>query len=137
MTESPAADNRESAVAAVAGRLLVDGNLVRGAVLVERGRIVDVRLGDVEIADGAAEELGRERTMLEKKIEELRAFERNYRARLKSYIEDQLKDLDATGFEPQQAETEGGDEPRLQTHELSFGRRILSAYVNRCRSGIP
>jgi N-acetylglucosamine-6-phosphate deacetylase len=27
--------------------LLVDGNLVKGAVLIERGRIVDVRLGDV------------------------------------------------------------------------------------------
>jgi N-acetylglucosamine-6-phosphate deacetylase len=47
MTESPAAHNREGAVASVAGRLLVDGNLVKGAVVIERGRIVDVRLGDV------------------------------------------------------------------------------------------
>jgi len=46
MTESPAAYNQAGGVAAVAGRLLVDGNLVRGAVVVERGRIVDVRLGD-------------------------------------------------------------------------------------------
>jgi len=49
MTESPAAHNQAGGVAAVAGRLLVDGNLVRGAVVVERGRIVDVRLGDVGV----------------------------------------------------------------------------------------
>ena len=47
MTESPAAHNREGAVASVAGRLLVDGNLVKGALVIERGRIVDVRFGDV------------------------------------------------------------------------------------------
>ncbi|HXU04498.1 MAG TPA: N-acetylglucosamine-6-phosphate deacetylase [Polyangia bacterium] len=47
MTETPAGHNREGAVAAVAGRLLVDGNLVRGALLIAGGRIVDVRIGDV------------------------------------------------------------------------------------------
>jgi N-acetylglucosamine-6-phosphate deacetylase len=47
MTESPAAHNRDGAVSAVTGRLLVDGNLVRGALLVERGRIVEVRLGNL------------------------------------------------------------------------------------------
>ena len=41
------------------------------------------------------EELGRERSLLEKKIDELRTFERDYRARLKNYIEEQLADLDA------------------------------------------
>jgi N-acetylglucosamine-6-phosphate deacetylase len=46
MTESPATHNREGAVASVAGRLLVDGNLVKGGLVIERGRIVDVRLGD-------------------------------------------------------------------------------------------
>jgi N-acetylglucosamine-6-phosphate deacetylase len=46
MTESPAGHNREDAVASVVGRLLVDGNLIRGAVVVEGGRIVDVRIGD-------------------------------------------------------------------------------------------
>ena len=43
------------------------------------------------------EELGREQGLLEKKIEELRGFERDYRARLKSYIEGQLQQLDHTG----------------------------------------
>lgn len=46
MTESPPGHNRDGAVASVAGRLLVDGNLIRGAVVVEGGRIVDVRIGD-------------------------------------------------------------------------------------------
>jgi N-acetylglucosamine-6-phosphate deacetylase len=47
MTETPAAHNRDGAVSAVTGRLLVDGNLMRGALLIERGRIVEVRLGKV------------------------------------------------------------------------------------------
>src|SRR4051812_49726270 len=47
MTESPSTHNREGTVASVAGRLLVDGNLVKGALLIERGQIVDVRLGEV------------------------------------------------------------------------------------------
>ena len=46
MAESPAGHNRDGAVAAVVGRLLIDGRLVKGAVVVERGRIVDVRIGD-------------------------------------------------------------------------------------------
>jgi len=46
MTESPAGHNQDGAVAAVVGRLLIDGRLVKGAVVVERGRIVDVRIGD-------------------------------------------------------------------------------------------
>jgi N-acetylglucosamine-6-phosphate deacetylase len=46
MTESPAGYNREGAVATVTGRLLVDGDLVRGAVVIEGDRIVDVRVGD-------------------------------------------------------------------------------------------
>ena len=47
MTESPPGHNRDDAVASIAGRLLVDGNLIRGAVVIEGGRIVDVRIGDV------------------------------------------------------------------------------------------
>jgi DivIVA domain-containing protein len=34
---------------------------------------------------------------LERRVEELRAFEREYRTRLKSYLESQLRDLDAGG----------------------------------------
>jgi chaperonin cofactor prefoldin len=55
------------------------------------------------------EELGRERSLLEKKIDELRSFERDYRARLKNYIESQLSELDHTGIEPNQGAGEGQD----------------------------
>src|SRR5450432_360704 len=46
--------------------------------------------------------LDSERERLERKIEELRSFEREYRARLKSYLEGQLRDLDgrAEGVQP-------------------------------------
>jgi DivIVA domain-containing protein len=41
--------------------------------------------------------LEREKTLLERKIDELRSFERDYRARLKSYLEGQLRELEARG----------------------------------------
>jgi len=41
--------------------------------------------------------LDKQRIALENKIDELRNFERDYRAKLKSYIEGQLRDLDASG----------------------------------------
>jgi DivIVA domain-containing protein len=41
--------------------------------------------------------LEQERSLLERKIDELRGFEREYRTRLKSYLETQLKDLEAKG----------------------------------------
>ncbi|MEO7124412.1 MAG: DivIVA domain-containing protein [Lacisediminihabitans sp.] len=40
--------------------------------------------------------LDQERTQLEKSIDELRTFEREYRQKLKNYIEGQLRDLDST-----------------------------------------
>ncbi len=39
--------------------------------------------------------LEQERSLLERKIDELRVFEREYRSRLKSYLEGQLRDLEA------------------------------------------
>jgi len=41
--------------------------------------------------------LEQERSLLERKIDELRGFERDYRSRLKSYLENQLRDLDSKG----------------------------------------
>ena len=49
--------------------------------------------------------LAHERDVLQKKIEELRTFERDYRARLKSYLEGQLHELSPTGTT---ADAEGG-----------------------------
>jgi DivIVA domain-containing protein len=42
-------------------------------------------------------ELEDQKSMLESTVEQLRGFERDYRARLKAYIEGQLRDLDARG----------------------------------------
>lgn len=42
--------------------------------------------------------LDQERTVLEHRIEELRNFEREYRQKLKSYIEGQLRDLDSANM---------------------------------------
>lgn len=41
--------------------------------------------------------LEEEKSMLERKIDRLRDFERQYRTRLKSYLQDQLRDLDSRG----------------------------------------
>ncbi|WP_341392580.1 DivIVA domain-containing protein [Arthrobacter sp. G119Y2] len=41
--------------------------------------------------------LEQQKAVLERKVEQLRGFERDYRARLKAYIEGQLRDLDARG----------------------------------------
>ncbi len=45
---------------------------------------------------------------LERRVEELRTFEREYRTRLKSYLESQLRDLDASG-KSEPAGTQGGE----------------------------
>jgi DivIVA domain-containing protein len=42
-------------------------------------------------------QLEQRRGALERRLEELRTFEREYRTRLKSYLESQLRDLDASG----------------------------------------
>ncbi|MEE1620280.1 DivIVA domain-containing protein [Zafaria sp. Z1313] len=41
--------------------------------------------------------LEQQKSVLERKVEQLRGFERDYRARLKTYIEGQLRDLEAKG----------------------------------------
>jgi DivIVA domain-containing protein len=41
--------------------------------------------------------INQEKTTLEKKIDELRTFEREYRTRLKTYLESQLRELDGRG----------------------------------------
>ncbi|ROS62485.1 DivIVA domain-containing protein [Frigoribacterium sp. PhB160] len=54
------------------------------------------------------EQLTTERTGLERRIDDLRTFERDYRQKLKGYIEGQLRELDAEGAsEPQPASAQG------------------------------
>jgi DivIVA domain-containing protein len=54
--------------------------------------------------------LDQERSAIERQIDELRNFERDYRAKLKSYIEGQLRDLDTSGVG-----TSGGGRAAAQT----------------------
>lgn len=53
--------------------------------------------------------LDAKRTALQKHIEELKQFEREYRTRLKAYLESQLRDLDGRGqgLEAEMTRTEG------------------------------
>jgi len=56
-----------------------------------------------EQAASATADLERRRQALEQHIEGLRAFEREYRTRLKAYLEAQLRDLDGRGQPPSDA----------------------------------
>ena len=57
----------------------------------------------------------RDRTVLERRIDELRTFEHDYRQKLKSYIESQLSELDASsGDEAEPAQPVGVDAGRYQ-----------------------
>jgi DivIVA domain-containing protein len=61
--------------------------------------------------------LEQERALLERKIDELRAYERDYRTRLKSYLESQLRDLESRGAAlPSRAAT-----PSTQDSGFAFG----------------
>ena len=53
-------------------------------------------------------QLEQERSLLERKIDELRVFERDYRTRLKSYLEKLLGDLDARGGTASAKTTDAG-----------------------------
>jgi len=56
--------------------------------------------------------LDQERSVLEGKIEDLRTFEREYRLKLKSYIEGQLRDLDSSSPVGVGAGSDSGNAPK-------------------------
>jgi DivIVA domain-containing protein len=62
--------------------------------------------------------LDAERTQIESRIEGLRNFEREYRSKLKSYIESQLRDLDADG---------GVSAPQAPAAGASFGAPLSAS----------
>lgn len=58
-------------------------------------------------------QLEQERSLLERKIDELRLFERDYRTRLKSFLQNLLGDLDARGSAlPPQRQNAGAGRPQ-------------------------
>ena len=66
----------------------------------------------------------RDKSVLEKKIDELRTFEREYRTRLKTYLESQLRDLEGRGSAAP-ADTGRGNQ---QTFANSFGQRAEAGH---------
>jgi DivIVA domain-containing protein len=64
-----------------------------------------------------------EKSSLEKKIDELRTFEREYRTRLKTYLESQLRDLEGRGSAAP-ADGRGSQ----QTFANSFGQRAEAGH---------
>ncbi len=64
--------------------------------------------------------VNQEKAGLEKKIDELRTFEREYRTRLKTYLESQLRELDGRASAAQPAEGQGNRQGLAST---GFGAR--------------
>jgi DivIVA domain-containing protein len=62
----------------------------------------------------------REKSVLEKKIDELRTFEREYRTRLKTYLESQLRDLEGRGSA---APADGRSSPNGGYAATGYGQR--------------
>ncbi|WP_082098819.1 DivIVA domain-containing protein [Demequina iriomotensis] len=81
--------------------------------LVEEGKAKAESIVERAETDAAArmDELNSERSLLETKIDDLRRFERDYRARLKSYLSNLLGDLDhAEGTAPAPVATYVGED---------------------------
>ncbi|MFB0833366.1 DivIVA domain-containing protein [Arthrobacter halodurans] len=76
-----------------------------GAGVEQRDKIIAEAKVEADTLVNDAEEKSRktlsaleqQKSVLEHKVEQLRAFERDYRARLKTYIEGQLRDLESKG----------------------------------------
>jgi DivIVA domain-containing protein len=88
--------------------LIAEGAAAAAAAVAEGKASAAQLLADAEAQQRA--QLGaleQERTQLEHRIDELRTFEREYRQKLKGYIEGQLRELDATSAAPAAAPAPG------------------------------
>ena len=73
-------------------------------------------------------DLRREQTTLEARVEELKAFEREYRTRLRSYLEGQLHDLDNLGEVAPGPRTAAPSERRPGAEPDAGRRAVLGAH---------
>jgi DivIVA domain-containing protein len=89
--------------------------------------------------------LEQERSLLERKIDELRAFEREYRSRLKSYLDGQLRELEAKAAvvpnrgpqpQPQQAQVGSPVGPASQVAYNSGPLPTRGAYAADASDGV-
>ena len=104
---APAADVSSTATSAASiierAQRLHDEHVAEGRQMAEQ--LVDEAKAEADRIRSEAEQkqrelnekYERERTTLESRITELRQFERDYRAQMRSYFESKLKDLDTTG----------------------------------------
>jgi DivIVA domain-containing protein len=80
--------------------LIAEGHATAARVVSEAQEGARAQLGNIEQERAALEQqrdqLQQEKSGLERQIDQLRTFEREYRQKLRSYIEGQLRDLDTT-----------------------------------------
>ncbi|MDI3331777.1 MAG: DivIVA domain-containing protein [Micrococcus sp.] len=106
---APAADTgREAAASSAAGVLamaqklhddfVAEGQAKREQIIAEAQSEANGLVNDAqEKSRKTLAELEEKKSVLERKVEQLKGFERDYRARLKAYIEGQLRDLQDQG----------------------------------------
>ncbi|MCC9206418.1 DivIVA domain-containing protein [Arthrobacter sp. zg-Y769] len=101
---APAASNTDTAAGILAMAQKMHDEYV-GAGVEQRDKIIaEAQIEASGLVTDAQEKsrkilstLEQQKAVLERKVEQLRGFERDYRSRLKAYIEGQLRDLDARG----------------------------------------
>jgi len=93
----------------------------------------DARQRHQEVMGG----LDAKRTALQKHIEELKQFEREYRTRLKAYLESQLRDLDGRGqgLETELGRNSGNSEPTRAAAGGNLAAAAASAGAANARGG--
>ncbi|MFC4556381.1 DivIVA domain-containing protein [Georgenia faecalis] len=103
-TPAPAADGPESATGMLALAQRLHDEYVRNGQEEGDRILTDARTQAEKIVREAEDkhnrtlaQLEQERSLLERKIDELRVFERDYRTRLKSYLESLLSDIEGRG----------------------------------------
>ncbi|MFQ4150445.1 DivIVA domain-containing protein [Arthrobacter sp. LAPM80] len=101
---TPAASSAEAASGVIALAQRLHDEYVNAGVEQRDKIIAEAQIEASTLVNDAQEKsrktlgaLEQQRSVLERKVEQLRGFERDYRSRLKSYIEGQLRDLDARG----------------------------------------
>ena len=72
----------------------------------------------------------RERALVEHTINELKAYEREYRLKLKAFIEQQLADLEAPSFEQPNRRTSTGQSPAVSAPAPAIAGNQLPNYAN-------
>jgi len=100
--------------------LIAEGHAAAARVVAEAEQAQRTHLGALE----------QERVALERQIEELRGFERDYRARLKGYIEGQLRELESGVIgagAPQPAAVTAG--PAAEQHAVAVAQQAAPAYT--------